>query len=491
MKSSLKYWFLYAVLVFPLFFLINKFWSLSQYGSDNYYFWGLSKYLFDGKFENSTVFWPIYPKLLSFLLIPIHVFFPKAELGDVLVTAMATIFALGPILFILIHKNQSVKRNFLFFFFSISGFWIIDYVVGISLAPQTYAYLLIPIFPALFFSQKKYANFLAYILIIILYLLHSMTAFIILVTTALCFFWKECRQKSTFILVLLSPFLIIKILHLLMLLTGFDFPNLPFNDLFEKINLQSSWKYITKRMVYFDMYNFFLTGIPFFFWILFLGLKNKKPEVRWYLTLSGICLFIVFFYKYWHYLLPVPWPLDRYFGYFWLSISLMLPYLFYNWRINVQKKFVYVAIFFIVFQVFTAFKRETYKNKDFEGLIAWTYSLKEEIAASDDPILFMYKPGITYAYGIFSPLDIYFNFSVDDATMALNLNLRSEDSKFIWDTESPEKIMKKIEQKNFSLIIYDSKFDEYFSLLKSDSSYELISKKIFFTDKVFAYKRID
>lgn len=473
-----KFFLLYSLSVSAVVILINEFWPLQLYGSDGYYFWGLAKFIVDGKLENTNIFWHLYPSGFSFMLAFLISLIPKLSYEQVGLGLLITYLILGPLIFIKIYnketKNSLIKGLF-FFYFAVSGFYIVEYLIGEIILPQALAFLLLPLYPYLLFSHKN--KIYIVLLIFALYLLHSPTLLFILVSTALCAINKKTRKQTLWAAALLAPFILLKILHLVMLGLAWPYAELPFNSFLSEYNLSTSPKIFTETYVKLPMYQVLLSGVPIFIWILFS--KNKRPEFVWYRSLALISTFAIIFYQSWSEILPFSWPRERYLGFLWLPIGLSFPYIF-SQKIKFKVPMVAFTSMFIIFQFGMAFYRETRVNEHIEAQTEWLMSFKSYDAKN---VVVLYKGnGGTYAYGIFPPANIYQVFPTKESKTSM-VNTRSELPGYYKDI-LPQNIEDNLINAEIDLIIIDKNFIEILKSLESSSRYKFASS---FNDEAYAY----
>lgn len=473
-----KYFLYYSLGVIASVVLINSFWALQLYGSDGYYFWGLSKFMASGKFENLNVFWNLYPSGFPLILAGVIKLIPSISYEQIGLGLLIAYLIIGPLIFMKAYdkfRENSFSKGLFFFYFATSGFYVVEYLVGEIILPQAFAYLLLPLFPFLIFSQKN--KFYLICLLLTLYFLHSPTLLFILMSTTLCVFNKKTRGQTLWITVLLTPFLLLKILHLLLLKFGYTYNELPLNTFLSEYSLASNTRIFTEKFKSLPLYQLMLSGVPFFIWILFL--KNKALEFVWYRNLALVATFAIIFFQTWSELLPFAWPKERYLGFLWLPIGLSFPYIFAN-KVKFKKGLIVLATMFIVFQYGMAFYRETRINEGIDKQINWLESLKKH---EPENIVVLYKGnGGTYSYGIFAPANIYQVFPTKESKSS-TVNARTELPGYYKDI-LPESIEDNLIDAQIDLIVIDKSFVEILKVLNSGKTYKLLSS---FNDEAYAY----
>lgn len=488
---NLKNYFLFSGVVIVGILGLHALLPLQFYSVDSHYFWGLAHYILEGKLQNSLIFWHIYPLFFAFPIAAAIFVFPSLSYTSMALGLLILLIVAGPLIF---HRAyRELKLSFpallFYFFFAMSGFYVVEYLVGETLVPQALGFLLLALFPALLFSKKKHDVFLALLLLVLIYFMHSATAFFILLATALSIFWKPTRKRVWLISLLLAPFLLLKALHLGLLLGGVDIVNLPFNNFLQSLGL-STWDHgITDLFRHFSLYQFVLSGVPFFFWVLFLPfIKNKfrHPVVLWFVTLFLVSLFAFVAYDLWTELFHIGWPRDRYLGFLWLSFALTLPYGLKRQSRQFKTVFIPVAIFFIVFQFGMGFYRETRVQDDTEQLQAWINGLSQFVDEEDGPILFLVRENNpkTYAYSFYAPHDIYFSFPYDINKNYL-INRRTDPPGFSGSIPSQEEIEAILLDENIPLVVFIEEFKEPFDFLQDSPQYEFVSS---FQNEFHAYQ---
>lgn len=487
-----KKYLIYCLVVIVFITGLNFVLPLQLYGTDGYYFWGLASYILEGKLENSNAFWTLYPAGFSFILSLIRMVLPWLDYKEAALSLLMLIFCAGPWIFHKAYRRLELTFQdcLFFFFFSAAGFYVASYYIEEVMAPQVFGYLILAIFPALFFSKRKRDLKLAIILILTLYLVHSMTVFIILFATAISAIFPATRKRAKYFFLLLSPFIFIKIVHWTLIITHSgetDFFWFPFNNILQMAHLNTSYRILTESMTRFLPYEFILSGAPLFFWLIFLIFKKenrKTPELFWFFTLFLICLGITINYKYWFYLFPIGWPLERYFGFMWLSIALSLPYIYQHLKSREKLLLKVCATLFILFGIGTAFWRVTRINPENADLLAWIEGMKSMVAVDEGPILFLFGPeSIPYAYSTFAPHDIFFLFPAHQPK-EWSLNLKNNTAGFYLEKPLASEMDRILQENNISLIVYGKEFNEQFSELNFSKRYSLVSD---FNGLAYAY----
>ncbi|MBU0981948.1 hypothetical protein KKC94_04630 [Patescibacteria group bacterium] len=475
---------LYSLATIAALLLINFIWPLQFYGTDGYYFWGLGKYILAGKFANSEIFSHIYPLTFAFFTAPIQALFPSAEPKTLGLIFISFYLLVGPVIFAATYKLKTPKETFYYFFFAMSGFFVVEYLIGESVLPQVFGYLLLPVFPAILFSQHKNATLLAAIFLFFVYLIHSATAFFILLSCAITFFWKPARKRTLPFFILAIPLITIKTVHLFAI--GLDFP-LPFNHILFKWGLGTLPADLPSNYFDLSLTQFLLSGVPFFFWILTLPFTNKKrpPQIYFFFSLFLVTTFAFFLYPQWSELFPVNWPRDRYLGLLWLSFALTLPFTLKAQSLTFRKIFIPISILFIVAQFSLALKRESTVDPYIDSQIAWIQSIK-----TDGAILFMSHENFnTYAYGILSPADIYFHFPNPDGGLPkeMLINKRIASSSFNGHDPNPEDIQNFLTENGIKLVVFSKEFQPEFNFLLQSESFSQLSS---FNDEIFVFSSL-
>ena len=484
-----KKYLLYCAIVILGILAFNFILPMGFYSTDGHYFWGLAKFIDAGKLANSNAFWSLYPAGYSFLVGLFQILFPWITYKGFSIFMLILTFCAGPWVIRKAYARLHLKawECLLFFLFSISGFYLAIYFIQVVVAAQIIGYLALPLFPALFFSKRKRDLCLAILLLILLYFTHSMTAFLIIFTTAVSAIFSQNQQRSKYLLLLLLPFLGIKFLHFILInvYPSTNYEDLPLNHILAIFHLETSYRLPDMFVNNFRPYEFFLSGIPLFFWILPAGLKKKlHPEQTWYMTLFGICLLIALFFVDWNMLFPIPWVMDRYFSFMWLAIAFSAPYLYKKFKVSEKKLFASAAILFIFFGLGKAFWRSTRYEPDNEDLINWIDGMKVFVEEDEGPIVFMFGPaGVPYAYAAFAPHDIYFLFPVN-IPETRTLNLTAPLVGFYSQIPTATKLEDLLIKYNISFIVYSKEFADEFANLKNSKHYSLVSN---YKDQAFAY----
>lgn len=322
--------------------------------------------------NNTLVAWPIYPKLFAIILAIPFLVLPTLKYSTLVLGVLILWMLIGPPIFKLTYKK--LKLSFLesvfFFFFAMSGFFVMEYIIGEILVPQVIGFILLPLFPALFFSENKKERSLSIPLLFLIYLLHSATAVLIGMATVFSFAWKQTRSKTKRFFILASPILLLKSIHFFQLLTGME--NIFLSDkLFFLRAVLGTERRINLPPVYhsLSLQELILSGLLLYIFIPILLFKNKKnrtPLAYWALTLFGISLLPLIIFDVWNSLFNFGWPKIRYLGFAWLSLAIMAPFFYKNLSLIKQKAFILLSSFFIVFQFGLAWQRETVTFEDIE-----------------------------------------------------------------------------------------------------------------------------
>lgn len=482
-----KKYLLYCAIIILGILAFNFVLPMRFYSTDGHYFWGLAKFIDAGKLMNSNAFWTLYPAGYSFLIGIFQIIFPWITYREFSIVTLIFLLCIGPWI---IHKaylrlNLKPWECVLFFFLSISGLYLAIYFIQVVVAAQIVGYLALPLFPALFFSERKRDLRLAIVLLILLYLIHSMSAFLIIFTTAISAVFPQNRKRAKYLLMLISPFIALKLLHfaLIYLFPSTNYEWLPLNAFLANFHLETSYRIPDMFINNFKPYEFFLSGIPLFFWILLVNIK-RKAEFTWYISLSLICSLIAAFFVNWNMLFPISWVMDRYFSFMWLAIAFALPYAYKEFKPREKKLFAAAALLFILFGTGTALWRSTRYEPDNEDLIDWIEGMSVFVQEDEGPIMFLFGPaGISYAYATFAPHDIYFLFPVHEPKEWL-LNLKSPAAGFSGEIPNATEVENLLLKYNISFIVFSKEFADEFANLKNSKHYSLVSN---YKDQAFAY----
>lgn len=462
--------FLYFCAVAIFFLLLNYFVPFKFYGTDPYYFWGSAKYFLAGKLDFEDIFWNLYPSGFTLILAGFVKLFTFLDFRSLLMTFLILSFICGPVFLKIAYKklHLSFYELLFFFFFSISGFYVIEYLIGEILLPQAWAFLLIPLYPYAFFHKNRYGKLLTLFLI---YLLHSPTALLLTIVSSFFIFFKKYREKSIEIAIFMLPLLALKLMQILMLKVGFVYQDLPLNKFLEIFYLKTSVQNFQPIFYRFSLMEFAYSGVPFFFWILLLNRKNffKSPERIFYTLFFLLISLIIVFYKEWTLIFPIGWPRERYLGYLWISLGLCSICIVKDLNQKRRRVFYAIASIFIVMQSFMAIYRETRMNTQIENLISSIYELKVDSEANEKVLFLSDSNANSYAYGIMAEKDILFSVSEP-----ANINVRTWESIIFEQFKDKNLMLNFLLKNNIRVIVYSKEFAEYFSFLKDDAYYTLI-----------------
>ncbi len=484
-----KKYLIYCLIVILAIVSFNAILSMNFYSTDGYYFWGLAKYIEAGKLENSKAFWTLYPAGFSFILSIVRIILPWLTYNELSLVMLIGIFCIGPWIIHKSFKKLKFWECVSVFLFSVGGFYIAIYYIQVIVAAQIIGYLVLPIFPALFFSDRKRDLYLAIVFLILLYLIHSMTAFLIVLTTAFSAFFSANRKRAKYLFIAALPLMLIKLSHILLIniYPSENYSWLPLNSILSKVGLQTSFKHFNSVLAIFVPYEFLLSGIPLFFWILIFGFKKtvrKIPAFNWYFTLFTVCGLITIFFKNWDFLFTISWVKDRYFSFMWLAIVFSLPYVYKEFKPREKLLFKVATSIFILFGVGTGFWRPTRVESASADLITWIKGMSVFVDEQDGPIAFLFGPdGIPYAYSIFAPHDIFFLFPVHEPKEWF-VNLKNPNAGFYSKLPNSTDIEALMLEYNISFIVYGKEFSEEFANLKNSKHYSLVSN---YKDEAFAY----
>lgn len=470
--------------------MIFQFQFYNEYGL---YYWGLGKFLSVGKFANSEVFSLVGPGLSAFIIAFLLNVFPNFNYEFFMLGSIIIILIAGPFIFRLAYKdfNFSFKEILFYFFFAMSGFYVVDYLIYSIAAPQVLAYILLPLFPALLFSKNKNTNITAAILLLIIFLIHPATGFIISLVTAASYIWKSTRKSVWLFSLILGPIIILKVIHTGLIVGGLEFSQLPLNDVLNNFMLSTGISANSNEFNFESFYQLILSGVPIFFWIIilpFLNKKTKSPIIYWYLTFSIILLFAYIGFAYWSELFGVfNWPRERYLGFLWLSFGLTLPFGMAAIKGKIIKKMIIVlALPFIVFQFGMAFYRLTIVDEGIESRMNFIQEIKEYISEADGPILYMASPDlVTMSYSYFAPHDIYFMFP----TVLEDFKNRREPITGYYRDFKPidEEIENSLKDFDISLAILSKGVPQLLRVMDKSPNYELVITFAHKDDVIYVY----
>ena len=481
---------LYSLVVIAAALILSQLTPLSLYGTDGYYFFGLSKYLLAGDLQNSYFFSFAYPAFFAVLLTPFQVLNLSYEATSYIFLALYLIS--GPLIFHFIYKKNPWHLSLFFFFFSMSGFFVVEVLVGKILLPQALGFLLLPIFPALLFSKEKNASSKATALLILIYLIHSATAFFILLSTALSFVFKPLRKKVWPFAAFLLPVLLIKGLHFILLQFNVPFESLPLFDFLHSIGFSTADRELTQVYSELPLKDIILSGVPFALFlpplIFFKKKENPVPMAAyWFSALFIVTLFTLIFYQSWSELVPIGWTRSRYLGFSWLALALMLPLTFSTQTPKFKKIFSALALIFIIFQFTMAIQREAQVDTYVEDQIAWITNLQEEVPNGN--VFFMSAKNFgTYAYGILSPRSIYFHFPSQQGHYNIE-GTQNKRTPFPTFHGEPSKANAEsfFSEANISLIVVHNEFWEPFTFLEESPAYKELTP---FQGELKAYEKL-
>lgn len=388
---------------------------LRFYAEDAHYFWGLAKYFAAGQVA-PDLYDPHYPKLFAMFWGSVLKVFPNLNFKAALALNLWLALSAGLTLFKRIEK----KHSLFFFAAAYSGFLLTEYLLGEVFVPQLWGFVLLPLIPLCLFSKNKKLALPAFLL---LYLVHSGSAYMAILASAPLVLFKETRSKVLPLALLLSPLLLWKGLHLVLLLGGLPLEQLPLNELSgilqSKANLPSAvWQQSSLQI-------FLLSGVPLAL-LLPLGFlwqkKQPSPLALWGFSLAGLCLFAYIFYQDWISLIPLQWTRDRYLGPAFLGLMLALPEL---WPKLKYKKILSFGLgIFIVFQGGLALYRETRFDPHIEDSKKQLQVIHSKIS-TDERLMVLWPSGPSgLIFEEFSPQPTYY-FYPDPLRPEYHLNKRA------------------------------------------------------------------